>query len=369
MGTQLEQNPLLKGSIPEGLIGGLIDALPTGCTAFSKMGDFDYNSIVTAIPDILDLLEQLNQLEFIKTYIPDISTSCKDTFTNSLVPRLKGSVTTALPNAICHTDRGVKLAEERCIKALVKDIASISFVTDLMKDKLGSAINLVGLVDDVFALLPEACPLVKSLLSKNGFSFTHVLEAVPGVLDLLTKMKSYPVIGQFLPAISGSCVDTFKGMAQTGLETKSLTELPDVICTMVNDRNVKSCIVNLGKELDGIDMLSHVIKTQLGSGVSIEALMQMATDILPDACKIMKAVYKNGAVDFDALYGKINDIISLIKTVREGLPAALQVYVPEWPEECSESQVDEIVNKIVAGVSKPETFPEILCGKDESKSV
>ena len=112
----------------------------------------------------------------------------------------EGRSSTSLPKAICSVTK----EEESCVKKLVKEIASIEFVTDLMKSQLGEAINIVGLVDDVFALLPEACPLVTSLLEKNGFSVNHVLEAVPGVLDLLSKMNTYPVIGKYLPDINSS---------------------------------------------------------------------------------------------------------------------------------------------------------------------
>ena len=89
---------------------------------------------------------------------------------------------------------------------------------------------------------------------------------------------------------------------------------------MVNSQSVKTCIIDLGKELDSIDMLAHVIEKQLGAGIKIESLMTMATEVLPDACTIVKKVYVDGQVQFDSIYDQISEIIRIIKTVRSKTP-------------------------------------------------
>ncbi|GBG30168.1 Hypothetical Protein FCC1311_063882 [Hondaea fermentalgiana] len=324
--------------IPDGVAASVVDTLPTACAAVMSIGDLDFNSILTSIPLILDLVDELHEIDALSAYIPDIDSNCTSLFKTSLVPRFEN-------DGVVEGTCGITSAEQLCVVDLVDRILDVSLIADLASQQLDTddPDNLKVLVSTLFATLPRACAIVDGVDVLG-----NVFLALDDMISILEQLREFKAFASVVPSLDASCAAEFRStlasvQASEAAQTNAVALLPRTVCGVVlGDAALGTCLQNIGAQLDAGPLA--------GDGdLSIETIVEVFVEkILPLICGVIERV-----IDDEGTLNITNVVLSLpdiAEIYADAAAAAGPAYLPAFPEQdCSRDVLTSIAEAINSG--------------------
>ena len=125
----------------------------------------------------------------------------------------------------------------------------------------------------------------------------------------------------------------------------------NAVCTYVAD---ESCMVQLSDGFDGVSFISDAI----GKGV----LKTLVKSSIPGACTLAEEFFEDGNINAGSLIENIPEIVSWYKTlVNDWNNPLIKDYLPKWPAECGDSEVNGFVGLIDSGMKDPSQLVGKIC--------
>lgn len=332
--------------IEDGVAAAVVDTLPTACALVDELGTFDYNSIISSLPYVLDLLDQLHEIDALSEYIPDIDDDCSALFKSSLIPRFE-------EDGAIEGTCGITSDESTCIVSMVDSILDVTVIANLAAQQLETddPDNIKTLVTTLLASLPSVCSIVEGVDILD-----NVFIALDKMVSILQQLSQYKVFQGIIPTIDDTCADEYHTSiadVQSSLSASddNIALLPHAICLLVLDNSdLESCLQDIGAQVDQSPLIGL-------SSLSVETVIVAFTQkIMPRVCSVIARVLdETGNVNVTEAILSIPDVAQVYA---DAATAVGPTYLPAFPdEECTESVLEDIAAAINNG-----DILDILCG-------
>jgi len=364
LGLVLDKLPFLEAVIPRGLLVRVINLLenPT-CRLLSDSIDLDFASFVTSIPDVMKILSQLEEIDFIRGYLPVISPHCKETFGKNITEKILTGFErnnefgllqiastfdfSGLTAILCDFSEG----EEACFVEAVNGITEMPELSSIRVENY----TLHEMVNTAFSIRKDACLLFEELgrLEMNSFFLS-----ARAIVRILENLNRFPVLNQYVPSIGAACIEAFENITNIMVGERAVSK----ICTL--NPNERDCMPYVASKLDKIAEVRLIFSLATGTSESIENLARkLLSEGLDPACEMMSDV----GVDMEGLnlaqfVSKVPGFLNALRTL-QAIPF-LSNLAPKVTEECL-STLEEFA--LVAARAKGQAQGvKLVCAADPS---